>query len=167
MDVKQALLKEFPALEGKLSQDDALRQALRMVEQLNPQDTVLFLLSGGGSALFEAPLIPGGELQEITSQLLACGADIVEINTIRKRLSRVKGGRFARACAPASSTAPGLRRKACPLSSEGRPLLPEPLSNRASCTKKLPASRCNVRETGSLSIFLKEGSGDYSPTISL
>ena len=79
----------------------ATEKALRMVEQLNPQDTVLFLLSGGGSALFEAPLIPGGELQEITSQLLACGADIVEIHTIRKRLSRVKGGRFARACAPA------------------------------------------------------------------
>lgn len=79
----------------------ATEKALRMVEQLNPQDTVLFLLSGGGSALFEAPLIPSGELQEITSQLLACGADIVEINTIRKRLSRVKGGRFARACAPA------------------------------------------------------------------
>ena len=79
----------------------ATEKALRMVEQLNPQDTVLFLLSGGGSALFEAPLIPGGELQEITSKLLACGADIVEINTIRKRLSRVKGGRFARACAPA------------------------------------------------------------------
>lgn len=79
----------------------ATEKALRMVEQLNLQDTVLFLLSGGGSALFEAPLIPGGELQEITSQLLACGADIVEINTIRKRLSRVKGGRFARACAPA------------------------------------------------------------------
>lgn len=79
----------------------ATEKALRMVEQLNPQDIVLFLLSGGGSALFEAPLIPGGELQEITSQLLACGADIVEINTIRKRLSRVKGGRFARACAPA------------------------------------------------------------------
>lgn len=79
----------------------ATEKALRMVEQLNPQDTVLFLLSGGGSALFEAPLISGGELQEITSQLLACGADIVEINTIRKRLSRVKGGRFARACAPA------------------------------------------------------------------
>ena len=40
-------------------------------------------------------------LQDITGQLLACGADIVEINTIRKRLSAVKGGRFALACAPA------------------------------------------------------------------
>ncbi len=62
---------------------------------------MLFLLSGGGSALFEKPLIPGDELQDITRQLLACGADITEINTIRKRLSAVKGGRFAQACSPA------------------------------------------------------------------
>ena len=79
----------------------ATREALDMVSGLNPEDTVLFLLSGGGSALFEMPLIPGSELQDITGQLLACGADIVEINTIRKRLSAVKGGRFAQACAPA------------------------------------------------------------------
>ena len=45
---------------------------------------------------------PGGELQDITGQLLACGADIVEMNTVRKRLSGVKGGRFAQACAPAA-----------------------------------------------------------------
>ena len=69
--------------------------ALELVDDLLPEDTVLFLLSGGGSALFEKPLIPAAELQSITSQLLACGADIVEINTIRKRLSAVKGGRFA------------------------------------------------------------------------
>lgn len=75
--------------------------ALDLVEDLEPRDTVLFLLSGGGSALFEKPLIPASELQDITSQLLACGADIVEINTIRKRLSQVKGGRFAEICAPA------------------------------------------------------------------
>lgn len=75
--------------------------ALKLVDDLQPEDTVLFLLSGGGSALFEKPLIPAGELQDVTSQLLACGADIVEINTIRKRLSAVKGGRFAQICAPA------------------------------------------------------------------
>ena len=79
----------------------ATRQALEMVSGLTGQDTVLFLLSGGGSALFEDPLIPGEELQDITRQLLACGADITQINTIRKRLSRVKGGRFAQSCAPA------------------------------------------------------------------
>ena len=77
------------------------RQALELVKNLDEKDTVLFLLSGGGSALFEQPLVAPEELQEITRQLLACGADIVEINTIRKRLSAVKGGRFAQRCAPA------------------------------------------------------------------
>ena len=77
------------------------QKALDLVADLTEQDTVLFLLSGGGSALFEKPLVPGEVLQDITGQLLACGADIVEINTIRKRLSAVKGGRFALACAPA------------------------------------------------------------------
>ncbi len=75
--------------------------ALDLVSGLTGRDTVLFLLSGGGSALFEKPLVQGEVLQDITGQLLACGADIVEINTIRKRLSAVKGGRFAQACAPA------------------------------------------------------------------
>lgn len=79
----------------------ATEKVLTMVQNLTNQDTVLFLLSGGGSALFEKPLIPGAELQELTNMLLAGGADIVEMNTIRKRLSAVKGGRFALACAPA------------------------------------------------------------------
>ena len=79
----------------------ATERALELVHGLTEKDTVLFLLSGGGSALFEKPLIPGAELQGITNQLLASGADIVEMNTIRKRLSAVKGGRFAQACAPA------------------------------------------------------------------
>jgi len=79
----------------------ATEKALELVRGLSADDTVIFLLSGGGSALFEKPLIPGDELQDITKRLLACGADIVEMNTIRKRLSGVKGGRFARACAPA------------------------------------------------------------------
>ena len=74
---------------------------LKLTKDLLPTDTVLFLLSGGGSALFEQPLILPEELQDVTRQLLACGADIVEMNTIRKRLSAVKGGRFARLCAPA------------------------------------------------------------------
>ena len=79
----------------------ATERALELVRDLTEDDTVVFLLSGGGSALFELPLIPGGELQDITRQMLACGADVTEINTIRKRLSAVKGGKFARACAPA------------------------------------------------------------------
>ncbi len=80
---------------------DATRKALALTENLMKDDTVLFLLSGGGSALFEVPLIPAEELKDVTRQLLACGADIVEINTLRKRLSAVKGGRFAQHCAPA------------------------------------------------------------------
>lgn len=79
----------------------ATQKALELVQGLQPEDTVLFLLSGGGSALFEKPLIPAEELQDITSQLLASGADIVEMNTIRKRLSGVKGGRFAELASPA------------------------------------------------------------------
>ncbi|MBQ9033449.1 MAG: glycerate kinase [Lachnospiraceae bacterium] len=79
----------------------ATAAALEAVSGLTEKDTVLFLLSGGGSALFERPLVSGEELQDITRQLLACGADIVEMNTLRKRLSAVKGGKFALACAPA------------------------------------------------------------------
>ena len=75
--------------------------ALKAVSGLTEKDTVLFLLSGGGSALFEKPLIAPEELKRLTKELLACGADITEINTIRKRMSAVKGGRFARSCAPA------------------------------------------------------------------
>ena len=79
----------------------ATRRAMELVAPLGEKDDVVFLISGGGSALFEDPLIPGEELQDITRQLLACGADIKEMNTIRKRLSGVKGGRFAQQCAPA------------------------------------------------------------------
>lgn len=79
----------------------ATAQALALTENLTPADQVLFLLSGGGSALFEQPLLPPQELTDVTQQLLACGAAITQVNTIRKRLSAVKGGRFALHCAPA------------------------------------------------------------------
>ncbi len=79
----------------------ATAQALALTANLTPADQVLFLLSGGGSALFEQPLLPPQELTDVTQQLLACGAAIAQVNTIRKRLSAVKGGRFALHCAPA------------------------------------------------------------------
>ena len=79
----------------------ATRKVLAFTENLTAEDTVLFLLSGGGSALFEQPLVPADELADLTEQLLASGADIVEMNTLRKRMSAVKGGRFAEHCAPA------------------------------------------------------------------
>lgn len=75
--------------------------AIDLVTGLQKEDTVVFLVSGGGSALFESPLISGEDLAGLTRQLLACGADIVEMNTLRKRMSRVKGGKFAQLCAPA------------------------------------------------------------------
>lgn len=79
----------------------ASERALALVRGLGEGDTVLFLLSGGGSALFEASDLPLEEFQEINRRLLACGADIQEVNRVRKRLSNVKGGRFGEACAPA------------------------------------------------------------------
>ena len=79
----------------------ATEAAVAAVQGLAEEDTVLFLLSGGGSALFEKPLITEEELNSLTKQLLASGAGIVEMNTIRKRMSAVKGGRFAQLCAPA------------------------------------------------------------------
>lgn len=75
--------------------------AMDLVRDLGEEDQVVFLVSGGGSALFESPLIPGEELAAVTQALLAGGADIVEMNTVRKRLSAVKGGRFAQLCSPA------------------------------------------------------------------
>lgn len=80
----------------------ATRRAIKLVENLSARDKVLFLISGGGSALFEEPLIDADEIEKINQQLLASGASIIEINTIRKRLSRVKGGKFAKLCEPAT-----------------------------------------------------------------
>lgn len=79
----------------------AAEAVLEKTKDLDPSDQILFLVSGGASALFEDTKIPKEELAEITSQMLACGADICEINTIRKRLSNVKGGKFAKHCEPA------------------------------------------------------------------
>jgi hydroxypyruvate reductase len=71
-----------------------------MVARLTPDDQVVLLISGGGSSLFEKPLdgVSLEDITDITNQLLGCGADIVEMNTIRKHLSAVKGGRFAQQC---------------------------------------------------------------------
>ena len=79
----------------------ATEAVLDMTAELTEEDTVLFLLSGGGSALFEKPLVKPELLQQVTEILLRGGAQITEINTVRKRLSGVKGGRFAAHCAPA------------------------------------------------------------------
>lgn len=79
----------------------ATKEAEKLISTLKEEDTVLFLVSGGGSALFEDPEVELEELENITKQMLACGASIVEMNSIRKRLSKVKGGKFAKMCEPA------------------------------------------------------------------
>ena len=82
----------------------ATEQALSLADRLGPDDRLIFLVSGGGSALFEA--LPEGmtlaDLEELNRQLIASGASITEINAVRKHLSAVKGGRFAQRCAPAT-----------------------------------------------------------------
>lgn len=76
----------------------AATRAIALANELTENDSVLFLLSGGASALFEKPLVPLSELVRITEALLKSGASIDEINAVRKRLSAVKGGRFALEC---------------------------------------------------------------------
>lgn len=79
-------------------------RAIELVSDLTEKDHVIFLISGGGSALFEKPMkgVTLEDIMDITNQLLSCGAGIVEINTIRKHLSAVKGGRFAQKCGKAN-----------------------------------------------------------------
>ncbi len=76
---------------------DAGKRVLEFVANLNEDDTLVCLISGGGSALVTAPYIPLEDLQTLTSILLASGARIDEINILRRQLDRVKGGGLARA----------------------------------------------------------------------
>jgi len=81
----------------------AAQEIIRLVCQAGADDIIFCLLSGGGSALLPAPS-PGitlEEKQQITGLFLACGASIDELNTMRKHLSRLKGGQLARLAAPA------------------------------------------------------------------
>ena len=87
--------------------DEAGQQAaadtLKLAEEARADDLVLVLLSGGGSAnwIAPAPGISFAQKQDVTRQLLRSGAPIAALNTVRKHLSRIKGGRLARAAAPA------------------------------------------------------------------
>jgi hydroxypyruvate reductase len=75
-------------------------EILQLVQSLTPDDLCLCLLSGGGSALLPAPVeaITLEDKLAVTRHLSAAGANIEELNTVRKHLSRIKGGGLARAC---------------------------------------------------------------------
>jgi len=97
-----AEMSQFPLLLSGHPIPDARsvhagERALEFVSSLKEEDTLICLISGGGSALMTAPVIPLEELQTLTALLLASGATINEINTIRRHLDRVKGGGLARA----------------------------------------------------------------------
>lgn len=81
----------------------AARRMLALTAGLTADDLVLCLISGGGSALLTLPCegLALADKQRINRELLACGAHIGEMNTVRKHLSAIKGGRLAAACAPA------------------------------------------------------------------
>ena len=81
----------------------AAAKILQSVSNLSADDTVVCLISGGGSSLLCLPAagVSLNEKQDITSQLLNAGAAIHEINCVRKKLSAIKGGKLAAACAPA------------------------------------------------------------------
>jgi len=76
---------------------EAGERVLEFVSALNKDDTLVCLISGGGSALVTAPYVPLEDLQTLTSLLLSCGARIDEINVLRRQLDRVKGGGLASA----------------------------------------------------------------------
>ena len=108
LDVKAGELKRIKTFVGTHPYPSeknilATKEILEMVKGVTERDLVLVLISGGGSALFELP-IPGVDLNtiiEATKELTAKGADIYELNKVRKNLSQVKGGKFAEICSPA------------------------------------------------------------------
>ena len=85
----------------------AARRILKMAQSLDEEDFLLAPISGGGSALMTAPAagIPLADMQALGRDLLRCGADIGEINTVRRHISAIKGGRLAAAAWPARTLA--------------------------------------------------------------
>jgi hydroxypyruvate reductase len=81
------------------SGEKAAREVLRLAKGLGPEDLLLALVSGGGSALLSLPVdgITMDELKATTKELLRCGAPIQDMNTVRKHLSAIQGGRLAAA----------------------------------------------------------------------
>jgi len=102
-----APLKRIELVEGGHPLPDrygwqATRRIVKLLSRTNGNDLIIFLLSGGGSSLLVSP-VSGISLKDkikLTDQLLRCGANIKEINAIRKHISQVKGGRLAQLAQP-------------------------------------------------------------------
>jgi glycerate 2-kinase len=131
---------------------NAAESILEMLASCDEQALVFFLLSGGGSALVELPLDPQftlADLQQIHRALVECGAPIDAINTVRKHISAVKGGRLAAAAGPATKVT--LAVSDVPVGKESAlasgPTLPDPTTladmedilDRYSLSQSLPA----------------------------
>ncbi len=106
--LRRAQDKQFIIFEAShpVPDERGVEGAQHIIDHLQtttPDDLVIFLISGGGSALLTAPVpeVTLSDLQDLNKLLLACGADINEINTLRKHLSQVKGGNLARIAYPA------------------------------------------------------------------
>ncbi len=105
-------LRKFRVLKGDhpIPGENTLRsteEILNLIKRVSSDDLVFVLISGGGSALFEKPMPPItlSDLKELNKLLLRSGADIKEINTVRKHISMVKGGRLAELIYPAYTIA--------------------------------------------------------------
>ena len=136
----------------------ASKRILETVSGLTPDDTVLFLISGGGSALLTLPFegISLADKQAVNRELLRSGANICEMNVIRRHLSSIKGGRLAAACHPARvvnlliSDVPGDN----PIDIASGPTVPDPTTceDALALVKRygmnLPASAMDVLTSG-------------------
>jgi hydroxypyruvate reductase len=152
------------------------RAILEFLATTDERTLVFFLLSGGGSALVEQPLDPAttlAEIQELNRCLVTCGASIDEINTVRKHLSAVKGGRMAVAASGAMKITLGItdvpEGKESALASG--PTLPDPTTVADACgvvecyglLSKLPARiRARFEHPGTISETPKAGNSAFS-----
>ncbi len=107
LDVREGRFRKLRSLVGSHPYPseknvEATKEILGLLDQVGERDLVLTLVSGGGSALLCSPYeISWPELKAITESLTRAGADIYELNTVRKHLSRIKGGQLSKLAYPA------------------------------------------------------------------
>lgn len=106
IDISPGKLKRIKVVKGdhpvtSKKNLTATKKMLGMVSNLNKDDIVICLISGGASALLSDPAISLNEMIKLNKKLLKCGANITEMNSVRKHVSRVKGGNLAKRVYPA------------------------------------------------------------------